>query len=73
MSTDSMPSMSTYSRASAPLSVPVSVAPSSVGSMLATGDVVDPSILADREKAMDVFMASYPKAQVWRFAFTAYI
>jgi hypothetical protein len=63
-STDGMPSVSTIGRASAPLSVPASTAPSSVGSMLAAGDVVDPSILADREKAMDVFMASYPIAQV---------
>ncbi len=35
----------------------------SVGSMLAAGEV-DPAVLVDRDKAMDVFMASYPRAQV---------
>lgn len=43
---------------------PVVAGASSVGGMLASGDYVDPAILADRDKAMDVFMASYPKAQV---------
>jgi kinesin family member 6/9 len=44
-------------------SVSMALPSGGVGSMLATNDVVDPAILADREKAMDVFMATYPKAQ----------
>ena len=35
----------------------------SVGAMLATVDI-DPAVLANRDMAMDAFMASYPRAQV---------
>jgi kinesin family member 6/9 len=44
-------------------SVAMSFPSGGVGSMLASNEIIDPAILADREKAMDVFMATYPKAQ----------
>ena len=34
-----------------------------VGAMLASSEYVDPAILADRDRAMDYFMATYPRAQ----------
>lgn len=61
------PSAAAYYPPSGAAEVPRMASPApitSVGAMLAASDFIDPAVLADKERAMELFMQSYPKAQV---------